>query len=362
MKLGMGIMGIAVVAATLVSPVANAAWDGDILYAAQNRWASGAPTSSTWRYGIALAYCDYGTNWYGGQISCAVQMSEPLVQNDGHTGDDVVILSRALVAYDSDTALMLASHAWGSASTRVYLTQLEYYGGATPYEDQGLINPGRITTYGEAAQPITDGGITSGRLQLAVDPVGLPGGGYDPGGDDGGVDPRLRLDATLGANGVKGAHNVMDMAVDDNGDLYIAGRVDGTGTACIYRVTKANNTKILANAAGGRVSDAGVFNTPVLLVSKPGVSWFTGVAVDQGHVFAADYIQQTLDTYNIATGGLVMSVDLTTLPDLPPFKAGARSCGPDRSPWHDQVDPGGAGRHLRRGRWQSAGCYSPAGD
>ena len=38
MKLGMGIMGIAVVVATLVSPVADAAWQDDFIYAAVERW------------------------------------------------------------------------------------------------------------------------------------------------------------------------------------------------------------------------------------------------------------------------------------------------------------------------------------
>ncbi len=330
MKLSMGIMGIAVVAATLVSPVANAAWDGDILYAAQNRW-SGDPDRETWRYGIALAYCNFGTNFYGGQISCARQMSEPLVQN-GHNGNDVVYLSRAIVMYDSTTALMLGSATWNSSSPRVYVSQLEYVDGAW-YEDQGLTNPGTMTTQG-GTQPITDGGCMSGRLRLAVDEVG-----YDPGEDDGGIDPRLLLDGTIGAGGLKGADNVMDMAVDDNGHLYIAGRVDGTGSARIYKVPKLDASRILSDSDGQRVHNQ--FGAPALLVQKvTSVSWFTGVAVGGGGVYATDYTVQSVDVYDSTTGAPKLSVNLSTPNGLIPGV-------PALMPEDVVVDPSYAGGGVR---------------
>jgi len=324
------ILALAVVA-MLVSP-AFAAWDGDYVYGAQDTWTSDG--KSTWKYGTAVAHLNYGAGFYGGRTHSGYDQSEPLCQNDGWTGNDVVSLSRGMVQYDADTVLMLGSTAWGSTYPRIYITQLQYEVGEA-MESQGLTNPGRISSYGGAVQPITDGGVTSGRLQLAVIPVGQPGGGYDPGADDGGIDPRFSLQNTIGADGVAGAENVMGLAKDDAGDLYVAARA-GTGDARVYKIPGPGS---MTNSAGGRIND--VLGAPSLLVQKvTPVSWFTGVAVGGGGVYVTDYTVQSVDVYDPNSGALKLSVDLS-VPN------GLIDQVPALLPEDVRVDPTYAGQGVR---------------
>ncbi len=300
----LGIVAVAVVVGALVMP-AQAAWMGDIVYAAQNRDATGASGRDVWRYGVAVAYSNFAADFYGGKTHSGYDQSEPLCQNNGWTGNDVLSLSRGMVQYDADTVLMLGSKAWGSSSSTIWITQIQYEVGEA-MESQGLTNPGTISSYQPVVQPITDGGVTSGRLQLAVIPVGQPGGGYDPGADDGGIDPRYSLTGTLGADGVGGGHDVMGLAKDEGGDLYIAARV-GIGDARVYKIPGPGS---MTNAAGGRIND--VLGAPTLLVQKvTPVSWFTGVAVGGGGVYVTDYTVQSVDVYDPNSGALKLSVDLS---------------------------------------------------
>ncbi len=299
----LGITAVAVVFGVLVMP-AQAAWQGDIVYAAENRDATGAPSRDTWRRGLAVAYCDFAADFYGGKTHSGYDQSEPLAQNDGWTGGDVLSVSRGMVQYDADTVLMLGSTAWGSTYPRIYITQLQYEVGEA-MQSQGLTNPGRVSSFGPVVQPITDGGVTSGRLQLAVIPVGQPGGGYDPGADDGGIDPRYMLQNTIGADGVAGAQNVMGLAKDESGNLYIAARA-GVGDGKIYKIPGPGS---MTNAAGGRIND--VLGAPTLLVQKTTpVTWFTGVAAGGGAVYVTDYTVQSVDVYDDTTGLPILSVDL----------------------------------------------------
>ena len=206
-----------------------------------------------------------------------------------------------MVAYDADTALTLNTAKWGIGSTRMHIAQLEYRAGEA-YEDNGLTSPGRMTVY-LGSWPITDGGLLSGRLQLAVDSRG-----YDKYGTNG-INPRLDLSGSIGAAGMTSADGVMGLAKDEAGALYVAGRVRGTGNARVYKIpyTGAGG---LQNADGQRVTD--LFGAPGVLVSKvTAASWFTGVAAGGGGVYATDYTVQSVDVYDSNTGALKLSVDLS---------------------------------------------------
>ena len=292
------VLGLAV-AAMLVSPV-YAAWQGDFIYAAQDRYNSDG--SSVWRYGIAVCYLDYDASFAGGKTHSGYDQSEPLCQNDGLTGGDAFSITRGVVNYDSDTALILCTNRWGSSSTKSFINQIEYRCNET-MESQGLVNPGRVSTYSPTVQPITDGGISSGRIQMAVTAEG-----YDPNGvSPTAIDPRLRLDATLGADGLTGADCVTGLAKDETGNLYVSGRVKGSGNARVYKLAGPG---ALANAAGQRAIDQ--LGAPALVVSKvTPVSWFTGVAASGNEVYVTDYTVQSVDAYDSNGAGLIASVDLS---------------------------------------------------
>ena len=322
---------VVVLGTMFVATVADAAWQGDFIYAAQDKYTSDG--SSTWRYGTACAYLDFGAGFYGGATHSAYDMSEPLTDNDGYVPDNIMSLARGFVQYDSNTSLILVASTWGSSTSKSFLTQVEWDNTAA-YEDQGLTNPGRISVYGEAGQPITDGGITSGRYQLAVDPVGSPGGGYDPGGDDGGVDPRFRMEGTIGAH-MTGADGQTGLARDEAGNLYVSGRA-GLGDARVYKIPGPG---VLGNSAGTRAID--LLGVPSLLVQKlTPVSWFTGVAAGSGAVYVTDYTVQSVDVYDANTGAPIMSVDLSVA-------GGLIDDVPALLPEDVRVDPSHAGPGVR---------------
>ena len=287
---------------------AYAAWQGDFIYAAAERWnaamADETGNSSYFRYAIAVAQVDMVTPFFGGQASCGLDKSEPLACNEGPleaVSGSITYLSRGIVAYDADTALELNTAKWGSSSTRMHIAQLEYRAGEA-YEDQGSISPGRMTCYG-GVPPITDGGLLSGRLQLAVDSRG-----YDKTGGAG-INPRLDLAGSIGAAGMTGADGLMGLAKDEPGHLYVVGGVKGTGDARIYQIPYTGGGG-LQNADGQRVTD--LFGAPGLLVSKvTPVSWFTGVAAGGGGVYVTDYTVQSVDVYDPTSGALKLSVDLS---------------------------------------------------
>jgi len=308
-KYVLAIAAVAVVGAMLTP--AQAAWDGDFIYASAERWnaamADETGNKDYFRYSVAVAKVDMATGSFGGQASCGLDESEPLAGNEGPleaVSGSITYLSRGMVAYDADTVLVLNTARWGVSSSRMHIAQLEYRAGEA-YEDQGSVSPGRISVYG-AAMPVTDGGMLSGKLQLAVDSRG-----YDKNGTNG-INPRLDLSGSLGADTVMGADNVMGLAKDEAGNLYVAGRVRGGATAGrIYKIPYAGGGG-LQNADGQRVTD--LFGAPVQLVNKnvPVVSWFTGVAAGGGAVYATDFNLQSLDVYDPNSGALKNSIDLST--------------------------------------------------
>jgi hypothetical protein len=282
----------------LVTP-ALATFNGDFIYCAQDRYNSDG--SSTWRYGIAVCTMDYTTSFAGGRTHSGYDQSEPLCQNDGLTGNDAFSITKGVVQYDADTAIILCTNRWGSSTVKSFLNQIEWRPGQA-MESQGLTNPGRVSTYSPAVQPITDGGILSGRIQMAVN-----ANGYDPGADDGGIDPRVRLDSTLGADGLVGANNVMGLAKDEDGDLYVCGRVISTGDARVYKIPGPGS---LQNVDGQRAVD--LLGAPALLAQKvTPVSWFTGVAAGGGMVAVTDYTVQSVDVFDDTSGAMVGSLDLS---------------------------------------------------
>jgi len=294
------VLGLAAVA-MLVTP-AFAAWQGDFLYAAQDRYNSDG--SSTWRYGIAVCNLDYNISFAGGKTHSSYDQSEGLCQNDGLTGNDVVSLVRGVVQYDADSAIILCTNRWGTGSGKTFLNQIEYRPGQA-MEASGLTSPGRITTYSPAVTPITDGGILSGRIQLAV-----PGTGYDPGVIPG--DPRVRLD-NMGLP-LKGADQATGLAKDESGNLFISGRA-AVGDARIFKVAGPGSVQ---NVDGQRAVDVMTGYTQFAQKVTP-VSWYTGVAAGGGGVYATDYTLESVDVYN-AAGAMTLSVDLSTpgavVPDI----------------------------------------------
>jgi len=301
---------VVVLGTMFVATVANAAWDGDFIYAAAERWSAAMDAetgnNSYFRYSVAVAHVDMATPFFGGGPSCGLDKSEPLAGNEGPleaVSGSITYLSRGMVAYDADTVLTLNTVKWGVSTNRLHIAQLEYRAGEA-YEDQGSVSPGRITIYG-GTWPTTDGGMLSGKLQLAVNSTG-----YDRGAAPGGNNPRLDLSGTIGADTVIGGDNVMGLAKDEEGNLYVAGRVRGGATAGrIYKIpyTGAGG---LQNADGQRVTD--LFGAATQLVSTPvPVSWFTGVAAGGGGVYATDFNLQSVNVYDPNSGALKLSVDLS---------------------------------------------------
>ena len=332
------VLAIAVVAivAAMLTP-AQAAWDGDFIYASPERWsvtmADETGNKDYFRYSVAVAKVDMATPFFGGQACVGYDQSEPLAGNEGPleaVSGSITYLSRGIVAYDADTALVLNAAKWGQSSTRMHIAQLEYRAGEA-YEDNGSTSPGRMSVYG-SPMPVADGGMLTGRLQLAVDARG-----YDKNGTLG-INPRLDLSGSIGAASMTGADGVMGLAKDEVGNLYVAGRVRGSGDARVYKIPYTGGGG-LQNADGQRVTD--LFGAPGLLVQKvTPVSWFTGVAAGGGGVYVTDYNVQSVDVYDPGTGALKLSVDLSVangvIPDVPAL-----------TPEDVRVDPTFAGPGVR---------------
>ncbi|HUW82190.1 MAG TPA: hypothetical protein VMZ31_05245 [Phycisphaerae bacterium] len=282
-----------------VAQVGMGAWVGDVIFASYSQVGK--------EYGVSVAEFDFTRPMNGKRDGTYVNRVsaryEPLVQNDRVTAcKDAVVFSRAIVMYDEDTALVLCSLYWGhwDQVRHVWITQLEY-DASTPYErDPGPLVLGDI----RSDQGTTTGGILSGRLQLAVRPEGawtamssrIP------------VPSKLYLTELIDA-GMFRAENVMDMAVDLGGNLYIAGRHRYTSEGMIYKLPKIGGRR-LGPGKGERVGEA-MFGQGVQVVSKPtGKSWFTSVAVDDGgFIYTVDRGLSTVDVYD-AQGKLVLSYNM----------------------------------------------------
>ncbi len=78
---------VVVLGTMFVATVADAAWQGDFIYASSERWdvtmADETGNSSYFRYSVAVAQVDMVNGFYGGSACVGYDKSEPLAGNEG---------------------------------------------------------------------------------------------------------------------------------------------------------------------------------------------------------------------------------------------------------------------------------------
>lgn len=292
--------------AMIASPMAMAAWSGDVIFGQPMDYNPPMETETGQRDGrrseIFVSYVDFDpvAPFVGGDpgldvayAGCDGSQSEILGDVDPRwsASRNVTAISRAIVNFDDDSYLELAAGQYG-ALTGMWLTQVEYAASAA-YEGAGYMQ----STYGNAwidqapAAANNSGGQTSGRIQLATDT-----------GFQVGANPKFIIDADASVYGMSGSTDVWGMEkVGD--DLYVVGRAGGYGQI----VKVAVGASSLANAAGQRIGD--VASSSLLMADTAPGTWYTGVAEAGGKMVVADRGGMALKVVD-TTGAIVGSYDM----------------------------------------------------
>lgn len=273
----------------LIQQSGQAAWVGDIIYCANSK------QTPPYNAGVAVAFFDFTHKINGEKDGYYINRDspryEPLCQNDFPIGArDAVFNARSIIMYDEDTALVLCAGRWDDMDHKdVSITQLEY-DLHLPYErDPGPLSLSEIVP---TKRGTVTGGILTGRLQLAVHPEKEYAlySMYKP------IAGKLFLPELTNA-GMFGSHNVMDMAANTQGDLYIAGCQYSTQEGMVFLLRKAGG-RALGRRVGERIGESMFREARQIVSKKSGRSWFTGIAVDnRGYVYAVDRGLGCLDIY-----------------------------------------------------------------